>query len=147
MACINQAMASTTVALWFVARRLSADLFSLKINVSVLVSAFGFQQTVEESFSLPLIVEPGEDSGGPTTFSLSSDQDAPLSMQGENLILDAGASYAWDFGNGQTSSAINPTFVYDAPGTYTVSLLTEVTRIDLDPGQHHHPRLGWGPEP
>ena len=33
--------------------------FFVDINVSVLVSAFGFQQTVNESFSLPLVVEPG----------------------------------------------------------------------------------------
>ena len=119
--------------------------FFVEINVSVLVSAFGFQQTVEESFSLPLIVEPGEDSGGPTTFSLSSDQGcAPLSMQGENLILDAGASYAWDFGNGQTSSAINPTFVYDAPGTYTVSLQTEVTELALTQVNITTLGGGWG---
>ena len=39
--------------------------FFVDINVTVLVSAFGFQQTVEESFSLPLVIEPGEGGGGP----------------------------------------------------------------------------------
>ncbi|MFK7846325.1 MAG: ThuA domain-containing protein [Rhodothermales bacterium] len=31
-------------------------------------------------------------------------------------------TYAWDFGNGQTSSEENPTFTYDTPGTYQASL-------------------------
>ena len=52
-------------------------------------------------------------------------------MQGENLILDAGASYAGFWKSVKPSSAINPTFVYDAPGTYTVSLQTEVTELAL----------------
>ena len=99
--------------------------FFVDINVTVLVSAFGFQQTVEESFSLPLVIEPGEGGGGPTSFNLSATQGcSPLTVQGENLILDAGATYAWDFGNGQTSTGLNPTFVYETPGTYTVSLVT-----------------------
>ena len=48
--------------------------FFVDINVVVLVSAFGFQQTVNESFSLPLIVEPGN--GGPTntSFELNATQ-------------------------------------------------------------------------
>ena len=100
--------------------------------MTVLVSAFGFQQTVEESFSLPLVIEPGEGGGGPTSFNLSATQGcSPLTVQGENLILDAGATYAWDFGNGQTSTGLNPTFVYDTPGTYTVSVVTEVTELAL----------------
>lgn len=32
------------------------------------------------------------------------------------------ASFLWDFGDGATSTAANPYHVYDAPGTYTVSL-------------------------
>ena len=48
--------------------------FFVDINVTVLVSAFGFQQTVEESFSLPLVVEPGEGGGEPSSFSLSASQ-------------------------------------------------------------------------
>lgn len=34
-------------------------------------------------------------------------------------------SLLWDFGNGQTSTAANPTITYDAPGTYTISLTTQ----------------------
>ena len=119
--------------------------FFVNINVTVLVSAFGFQQTVEESFSLPLVVEPGEGGNGPTSFSLSATQGcAPLTVQGENLILDGGATYAWDFGNGQTSSGLNPTFTYDTPGTYTVSLVTEVTELSLTQVNITSLGGGWG---
>lgn len=31
-------------------------------------------------------------------------------------------NYLWDFGNGQTSTQINPVFSYAAPGTYTIKL-------------------------
>ena len=119
--------------------------FFVDINVTVLVSAFGFQQTVEESFSLPLVIEPGEGGDGPTSFNLSATQGcSPLTVQGENLILDAGATYAWDFGNGQTSTELNPTFVYDTPGTYTVSLVTEVTELALTQVNITSLGGGWG---
>ena len=82
--------------------------FFVDISVTVLVSAFGFQQTVQESFSLPLVVEPGAGGGDPTSFALSTTQGCtPLSIQGTNLITDQGATYNWDFGNGATG-AFNP---------------------------------------
>ena len=31
-------------------------------------------------------------------------------------------SYEWDFGDGNTATGVNPTHVYDGPGTYTVTL-------------------------
>jgi len=34
-----------------------------------------------------------------------------------------GQSYLWDFGDGNTSTAENPTHVYGAPGTYSVKLI------------------------
>lgn len=34
-----------------------------------------------------------------------------------------GQSFRWDFGNGQTSTDINPTFTYVTPGIYTVKLV------------------------
>lgn len=35
------------------------------------------------------------------------------------------SSWYWTFGDGNTSTAKNPTHLYEAPGTYTVSLVTE----------------------
>lgn len=119
--------------------------FFVEINVTVLVSAFGFQQTVNESFSLPLVVDPGAGGEGPSSFALSTNQGcAPLTVQGTNLIANAGASYFWDFGNGQTSTAFNPTFSYDTPGTYTVSVQTEVSELALTQVNITNLGGGWG---
>ncbi len=35
----------------------------------------------------------------------------------------AGQSFAWDFGDGATSTATSPTHLYNTPGTYTVTLI------------------------
>ncbi len=35
-------------------------------------------------------------------------------------------SFFWDFGNGQTSTAENPTVTYSRPGTYTVKLIAKI---------------------
>lgn len=119
--------------------------FFVDINVTVLVSAFGFEQTVNESFSLPLTIDPGVGGGDVTSFSLSATQGcSPLTVEGTNLITDAGATYSWDFGNGQTSNAFNPVFTYDAPGTYTVSVLTEITELSLTQVNITSLGSGWG---
>lgn len=119
--------------------------FFVEINVSVLVSAFGFEQTVNESFSLPLTIDPGAGGGGATSFSLSANQGcAPFTVEGTNLIADAGASYSWDFGNGQTSNSANPVFTYDSAGTYMVSVLTEVTELSLTQVNITSLGSGWG---
>jgi len=36
-------------------------------------------------------------------------------------------SYEWDFGNGQTSTAVNPQATFDTVGTYTITLVTTNT--------------------
>ena len=119
--------------------------FFVDINVVVLVSAFGFQQTVNESFSLPLIVEPGNGGDGPSSFELNATQGCvPFEIQGTNLIADNGASYLWDFDNGQTSTAFNPTFTYNTPGTYTVNVQTEVSELALTQVNITTLGGGWG---
>ncbi len=46
----------------------------------------------------------------------------------------AGQSFTWNFGDGATSTAINPTHLYSSPGTFTVSLVavdtTTCNKID-----------------
>ena len=49
-----------------------------------------------------------------------------------NLSQDAN-SYFWDFGDGETSTEINPTHVYTDPGEYIVTLLAEDTDGCLGP--------------
>ncbi len=48
---------------------------------------------------------------------------APLTVNFTNLSVYADpAAYAWDFGDGSVSNAVNPTHVYHDPGVYTVTL-------------------------
>jgi len=47
---------------------------------------------------------------------------APLSVQFTDQSTGNPTSWSWDFGDGGTSTAQNPTHVYQNPGTYTVTL-------------------------
>jgi PKD repeat protein len=47
---------------------------------------------------------------------------APLTVAFTDQSTGAPFSWSWDFGDGNTSTAQNPTNVYTTPGTYTVSL-------------------------
>jgi PKD repeat protein len=55
-------------------------------------------------------------SGAPTTGT------APLTVQFTAMTSATPASYAWDFGDGGTSTERNPSYTYVIPGTYTVVL-------------------------
>jgi len=46
---------------------------------------------------------------------------APFEVTFENLSI--GDVYDWDFGDGETSTAFEPTHTFETPGTYTVSLI------------------------
>lgn len=48
--------------------------------------------------------------------------DSCLMVHFTNLSVDA-TTFAWSFGNGYGSTAENPTYIYTAPGTYTVQLI------------------------
>jgi PKD repeat protein len=47
---------------------------------------------------------------------------APLPVQFTDQSTGSPSSWQWNFGNGSTSTARNPTFVFDTAGTYSVSL-------------------------
>jgi PKD repeat protein/glucose/arabinose dehydrogenase len=51
---------------------------------------------------------------------------APLEVQLSGELSDRGAedppTYAWDFGDGETSTEVNPTHTYAEPGTYEATL-------------------------
>jgi Zn-dependent metalloprotease len=53
---------------------------------------------------------------------------APFNASFDNLSLN-GASFTWDFGDGNTSTQVNPTNTYASAGTYTVELI-----VNGDPG-------------
>ncbi len=55
-------------------------------------------------------------SGSPTSG------DAPLSVQFTDLSSGTPTSWSWDFGDGGSSTAQNPSHTYNSAGTYTVSL-------------------------
>lgn len=108
--------------------------YSVQIAVSALVTAFGLQLTQNETFPTTITVLQGEGSTG----SFSYDQPAgcgSLEVSYEATIVapaPAITSYAWNFGNGQTSTQQNPsTVVYDTEGEYTVSLTTTVSEYKL----------------
>ncbi len=47
---------------------------------------------------------------------------APLIVQFTDLSSGAPTAWSWDFGDGGTSAVSDPSYQYDLPGTYTVSL-------------------------
>ena len=47
---------------------------------------------------------------------------SPVNISFSNLSTDA-VSYLWDFGDGTTSSNVNPTHIYNIPGYYDVKLI------------------------
>lgn len=56
-------------------------------------------------------------------FETPPDGCAPYTAQFNNTS-QAGAQFQWSFGDGiGTSTAVNPTYVYTVPGTYTVTLI------------------------
>ncbi|MDG1517759.1 MAG: PKD domain-containing protein [Flavobacteriales bacterium] len=63
---------------------------------------------------------------GQVTAEFDTDQTsgcAPFVVPFTNLSTD-GNSYKWDFGNGFTSTDLDPIYIYSQPGIYTVTLIT-----------------------
>ncbi len=53
--------------------------------------------------------------------SVTSNCEAPITVDFTNFSAN-GANYTWDFGDGSTSTALNPSHTYTTNGVYTVSL-------------------------
>lgn len=49
---------------------------------------------------------------------------APHTIQFHNT--GRGSSFHWDFGDGSTSTAVNPSHTYSTPGTYTITLIANL---------------------
>lgn len=55
------------------------------------------------------------------TYVINNQGYAPCDVTFTNISLNA-LGYTWDFGNGQTSTELNPSATYNTPGLYTVKL-------------------------
>lgn len=79
----------------------------------------------QSSVSYDVVVEPGPD----VDFSVDDVcQNLPAEFDNQTTIATGTISgYEWDFGDGNTSTEDDPTHFYDAPGTYTVTLIATST--------------------
>jgi serine protease len=69
--------------------------------------------------------EVGDAQPQPPTANFSGEPtsgDAPLTVQFTDASTGDPTSWSWTFGDGATSTARNPQHIYQAPGSYTVSL-------------------------
>ncbi len=96
-------------------------------NQSIFSFNFKWAFTVALSLGLFLSIGCNKDDEEPTpeapiaSFQFEVSQDNFLEVSFTNFSQNA-TSYAWDFGDGKTSTDKDPTHVYDAAGVYTVAL-------------------------
>ncbi len=110
-------------------------IYQVLINADVLINALGFETSLQQSFSTSITVLAAEGQTG----SFSFDQNAGCGSIDVNFSASFSApapaqtSYAWDFGNGQTSTTASPpTVSYAEPGAYSVWLTTTVASLSLE---------------
>lgn len=60
--------------------------------------------------------------GAPPVAAFTSTESGLTSTFTNNSTVSSGATYTWDFGDGNTSTATDPTHTYTTDGTYTVCL-------------------------
>ncbi len=98
------------------------------IDILATVAISGFTTQVPEQFILTLTVLPGSGSNNSFSFAPSSGCGS-VTVAFEALIdgTPSPTSYAWDFGNGNTSDQQQPPpQTYDTPGQHVVSLATTI---------------------
>ncbi len=86
-------------------------------TVALTVTGPGGSDTATQTDLIAVSAGPTADFTASTTTGL-----APLDVDFTDLSTGAPASWAWDFGDGGTSTQQNPTHTYAAAGTYTVKL-------------------------
>ena len=84
-------------------------------TVSLTVTGPGGSNTMTRS-NYVRVTPAAKFKGSPTSGT------APLAVNFTDQSVGTVTSYAWDFGDGTTSTVANPAKVYAAPGTYTVAL-------------------------
>lgn len=89
-------------------------------NVSLkLTNSFGCTKTVTKTQYIKI------NEGVKASFNTNSKGlcAAPASVQFNNTSASPAVDFAWDFGDGSTSSANNPSHTYSSNGSYSVSLI------------------------
>lgn len=107
---------------------ISPGLYTVDIAVLASVSASGIELDVPQTLSTVINVLPG--SGGNTSFSYSPTAGCGTVTSIFEALIDGSpspTSYAWDFGNGNTSDLPNPPAqTYDQAGEFEVFLETTI---------------------
>lgn len=119
--------------------------YEVLITVNVTVTAFGFEQSLVQSFSLPLTILPG--SGGNATFAFDNLFGCGSVTSTFEALIDGSpgiTTYDWDFGNGVTSNLANPPAqTYTEAGEYTVTLTTTIENYVLNSVSLTAPNDNW----
>ena len=102
--------------------------YPVLITVLAHVNASGFELDVPQEFTTLVNVLPG--SGANTSFSYSPTSGCGSVTSSFQALIDGSpspTSYAWNFGNGNTStSATPPDQTYDTPGDHVITLETTI---------------------
>jgi PKD repeat protein len=119
--------------------------YEVLITVSVTVTAFGFEQSLVQGFSLPLTILAG--AGGNASFSFDNLSGCGAVTSTFEALIDGSpaiTTYAWDFGNGSTSDQANPpSQTYTQAGEYVVTLTTTIENYVLNTVSLTDPNDGW----
>ena len=95
---------------------------------SLAITSFGYGFNSNIAFSNPISIAPSVD------FSFTNDN----SCSGTLIAFTSAVSgngpfqYSWDFGDGKTSSSINPTHTFEALGCGTQSFIIKMTVTDVN---------------
>lgn len=89
--------------------------FSVTLSAT---NASGCTRSLTKQHYISVVPKPVPDFTAPVTSSCT----APLTVNFTNASI-GGTSFFWDLGNGNTSTAVNPTAVYATPGAYDVTLV------------------------
>ncbi|MFM7726542.1 MAG: PKD domain-containing protein [Flavobacteriales bacterium] len=109
--------------------------YQVVISADVLLTALGFDSSLQQSFSTSITVLPAEGQTGSFTFDQGAgcgSVDVTFTASFE-APAPAITTYIWDFGNGETSEAGGPVTVnYNSVGSYSASLTTVIATLSLD---------------
>ena len=107
--------------------------YSINISVDVLATAFGFETSITENFSLGFVVIQGETSNA--SFSLSNLSGcAPLEVELINNISGPGTSYLWDLGGYGAGTELTLDLITDNFGSETTWNITDQNGIQVAEG-------------